>query len=279
MIIKNIEYDFSKLYLMGIVNITPDSFSDGGHFLSEDQAIKQIELLIKDGADFIDIGAESSRPGAEPVSVSEEIKRLAKVLTKYSRYFEVPLSLDTYKAEVADYGLSMGVNIINDISGLKADPNMAQVVKKHSVPVILMHMRGTPKNMQESPKYEDVVNEVFLELKESIDLAKKNEIDKIIIDPGIGFGKNVYHNLTLIKNLDVFKSLGHPLLVGTSRKSFIGHITADNDFERLSGTIASNLLAFQNGANILRVHDIGNIKKAVQVLEAIEQPEEYLEIA
>ncbi|MFC1752074.1 dihydropteroate synthase [Thermoproteota archaeon] len=301
MILNKTVFDFTRPYIMGIINVTPDSFSDGGVYNTPDSALKHIETLINQGADIIDIGAESSRPGAESVSAEEEIKRLGPVLKKYSRYFSTPLSLDTYKAEVAEFGLSYGVDMINDISGLNADESMPAIIKKYDVPVVLMHMSGTPKTMQKAPRYTDVVTEIKNKLQQSINIAQANNITQLIIDPGIGFGKTLQHNLTLINHLDEFQELGFPILIGTSRKSMFAMIMDQNKPkspshqnpgvsetkitasgiqgtvsdspcipQRLGGTIASVILSIQKGANIVRVHDVGPVYEAVRFLQAVE---------
>ena len=254
---------------MGIVNITPDSFSDGGQYLQPDQAMAHIETLIQEGADIIDIGAESSRPGASPLTAEEEISRLKPILTQYKSYFSIPLSVDTTKAEVAAFALDCGATIINDISGFRADPNLPKIVSRYKATVILMHMQGTPQTMQQHPHYESVIDRVKQALSESIQMAISAGIKDIIIDPGIGFGKTLNHNLDILKHLDKFKSLGYPLLIGTSRKSFIGTLTGDAVENRLEGSIASGLFAVLKGAAILRVHDVKAHKKALQVFEAL----------
>ncbi len=256
-------FDFSRTYIMGIVNLTPDSFSDGGQFLNPDKALISIEKMIEDGADIVDIGAESSRPGSLSISAREEIQRLEKVLSAYPRYFSTPLSLDTTKSDVAEFGLSKGVSLINDISGLTADPLMAKIVKKHNAAVVLMHRKG-------DSVYQDVMSEVMNALKLSIQTAIDNGIVSIILDPGIGFGKTLAHNLEILRKLDHFKILGYPLLVGTSRKSFLGALTGkENPLDRLEATISSNVAAVMKGAHFIRVHDVKALKTAIQVVDAI----------
>ncbi len=250
---------------MGILNLTPDSFSDGGQFLDKDVAFKHIEQMIKDGADIIDIGAESSRPGSQSITAEEEIRRLKGVLLDYKKHFSTPLALDTTKADVAEFGLSLGVDLINDISGFRMDPKLSGVVAKYRVPVVLVHMRGTPQTMQQNPAYKDVVSEVMAELAQSIEIAKSHGISDIIIDPGIGFGKTAHHNFTLIHRLKEFQWLKFPILIGTSRKSFLGGDITD----RLEATLASTVLAVYNGAAIVRVHDVNAVKKAVAVVDAM----------
>jgi dihydropteroate synthase len=262
-------FDFSRPYIMGILNLTPDSFSDGGEYLQPQKALKQIEKMITDGADIIDIGAVSTRPGAKEVKLEEEIARLKPILSQYKKQFSVPLSLDTTKAEVAKFGLDMGVDLINDISGLNADEKMGQVAASYNVPVVLMHIKGTPKTMQIKPEYNDVITDILADLKKSISKAKKAGIKKIIIDPGVGFGKTVEHNLEIIKNLKKFSDLGHPVLIGTSRKSFLGSISGNDEHNRLAETIASNVVAYFNGANFFRVHDVKLVKDALKIAQRL----------
>ena len=257
--------------IVGIVNLTPDSFSDGGQLVDVDKALFYTEKLIKDGADIIDVGAESSRPGAEPVSNDEEMKRLEPFLSHYKIRFDTPLSLDTYKSDVAEMGLSYGAQLINDITGLQGDPKMAEVIAKAKATAIVMHMKRTPKTMQVYPTYGDVVEEVRAFLDTSIQIAKDAGIIDVIIDPGIGFGKTVEHNLTLLNHLDRFLSLGCPILIGTSRKSFIGELTGDGVKDRLEGTLVSTLMAVEKGARFVRVHDVLSMKKAMTVYSAIKE--------
>jgi dihydropteroate synthase len=253
---------------MGVVNLTPDSFSDGGQFLSVDAALRHVECLIADGATILDIGAESSRPGADPVSTKEEINRLTPFLVQYRSHFDIPLSLDTSKADVASVGIAHGVRWINDITGL-SDDQMIPVIKKGGVGVIIMHMKGMPKTMQETPHYKDVMKEVYVTLDTHVNACQQAGISEIIIDPGIGFGKTVSHNLQLLKQLKQLKSLKCPILVGTSRKSFIGQITGEGVDNREEGTIASSLYAISQGADIIRVHDVGAMQRALSVWQAI----------
>lgn len=254
---------------MGVLNITPDSFSDGGQFLSVDKALQHAERLIKEGADILDIGAESSRPGSEPVSVEEELSRLTPFLKYYVRHFDTPLSLDTTKADVAALGIDHGVWMINDITGLTGDSRMLDTVANSHVALCLMHMQNQPESMQDSPQYEDVVSEVYHFLKQQTQTAHDAGVKTVVVDPGIGFGKSLDHNLSLLRHLDKFSELG-PVLIGTSRKSFIGAITGEPVSERLEGTLASNLWAYQKGASLFRVHDVVSFKKALQVFQAIE---------
>ncbi len=255
---------------MGIVNLTPDSFSDGGRYRGLDEVLSHIETMIEEGADIIDIGAESSRPGAHPISAKEEILRLSPLLSVFAHHFKVPFSVDTTKSEVADLALSCGAHFINDISAFKKDPGMPAMIAKHGAGVILMHMQGTPETMQQNPLYDNVVASVVSELKKAIDTAQKARITNIVIDPGIGFGKNLEHTMTLLRHLPDLVQLGFPVLVGLSRKSFVGTLLGDPVEERLYGSLASGLYAWMKGAQILRVHDILPYKKCIDTFMALE---------
>jgi len=265
--------DFSKkTYIMGILNITNDSFYDGGKYISVDKAVKHALKMADEGADIIDIGGESTRPGAEPISVDEELKRVIPVIENLSKKLSIPISIDTYKAKVAEEAINAGATIINDISGLRFDPLMPEVAGKYKVPVIVMHIKGTPKDMQKNPQYDALIPEITEYLRGSIVLAKQAGVDEnmIIIDPGIGFGKLLEHNLQIIKNLKEFTQLGKPILIGVSRKSFIGKILNEaSPSERLEGTASSVAISVINGANIIRVHDVGFMSKVVKVADAI----------
>src|SRR3989338_3201619 len=262
-----------KIRLIGIINLTDDSFYDGGKYLSVESAIEHAIQLIEDGADILDFGAESSRPGAVSISAEQELKRLLPVVKAMKQYIAdnhlpVLISVDTYKTVVAEECLKLGANIINDITGL-SDPAMTKIIAKYNATVIIMHMQGTSQTMQHEPKYENVIAEIKLFLAERAMFAKKAGIKQqnIILDPGIGFGKTVEHNLEIIRNLDAFISLDYPILLGTSRKSFIGRITGADVQERLPGTIAMNTIALLKGISYLRVHDIKEHKQVVQLLE------------
>jgi dihydropteroate synthase len=258
---------------MGILNITPDSFSDGGKYFDGKVLIeKVIGDAIKmeiEGADFLDIGGESTRPGAEEISLDEELERVVPVISQLKRHIRIPISIDTYKSRVAEEALKSGAEIVNDISGFKFDNGIAEVTAKYKATCILMHIKGTPKNMQVNPFYEDVVEEVFNYLMESISIAKGYSIQQIITDAGIGFGKTLEHNLALISNLMRFKDLGYPIILGVSRKSFINKIYTAKENERLEGTIAANVIGILNGANIIRVHDVLENKRAVLVVNKL----------
>ncbi|MFC1517055.1 dihydropteroate synthase [Candidatus Margulisiibacteriota bacterium] len=260
-----------KTILMGILNITPDSFSDGGKFLSPQQAIAQANKLLRAGADIIDIGAESSRPGAKAISASEELKRLLPVIRALLKNKKALISIDTTKASVAKKCLELGAHMINDISGLKKDPQMAKVIAKYKVPVIIMHRSGSSKVMQKKTGYKDLVSDILLSLEESIVKAEQAGIarEKIIIDPGIGFGKTTEQNLEIFKRLKEFKSLGLPILIGASRKSVIGNVLNTPVDKRLEGTLALSALAIGQGASILRVHDIKENRQVLKLCNAV----------
>lgn len=271
-LINGIEFDlYNKSYTMGILNITPDSFSDGGNYIETEEAIKRALKIVEEGADIIDIGAESSRPGSAPVSEEEELRRLIPVLEALKDKVKLPISIDTYKAKVAEEAIKRGATIINDIYGFKKDPNMAKVVAETGVYCVLMHMRRDPNNMHENPHYNDVVEEVFEELKESINIAKNAGVrdDKIILDPGIGFAKDFNHNMELLKKLDKFIALGHPLLMGVSRKRFIGAILDAEPNDRLEGSLAVASYIATKVPSILRVHDVKETVKTLKVINSI----------
>lgn len=258
-------------YIMGILNITPDSFSDGGLYLDIKEAIEHARRMAAEGADIIDVGGESSRPGAEPVSLDEELKRVIPVIEALSKKIDIPISIDTYKADVANEAITAGASIINDISGLRFDPMMVKAAADADAPVIIMHMKGAPRDMQRRPAYKDVVKEIIDFFKERISYAIKNGVkkNKIIIDPGIGFGKTVRHNLKIIKRLGEFKSLGVPILLGPSRKSFIGKILDAPPEKRMAGTAAAVAMGIANGADIIRVHDVEEMLDAARITDAI----------
>ncbi len=267
------EFDFlKKTYIMGIVNVTPDSFFDGGRYFNVEQAVERGIRLAEEGADILDIGGESTRPGSEPVSVDDELKRVLPVIEKLSKKVNIPISIDTYKAQVAEEAIKAGAKIINDISGLRFDPDMARIAAKYDVPVVIMHIKGKPKDMQKNPYYVALIPEIIEYLRESIIIAKNSGLDesKIIIDPGIGFGKTPEQNLEIIKNLRDFTLLGKPILIGPSRKSFIGKVLDEPSPEnRLEGTASAVAISVFNGANIIRVHDVAYMKKIVKMADAI----------
>jgi dihydropteroate synthase len=256
-----------RVHLMGILNVTPDSFSDGGQFSTVEAAVARGKQLAAEGADIIDIGGESTRPGAEAVSVEEEKKRVLPVIERLAQETDVPISIDTYKSPVAAAALKSGAVMINDISGLHFDPRLADL----GAPLCLMHIKGTPKDMQENPVYTDLMGEIIDYLAEGLAIAKKAGIlsEQILVDPGIGFGKTVKHNLEILGSLRELKVLGAPILVGPSRKSFIGQVLDRPPGERLEGTAAAVAVAVLNGANVIRVHDVGAMSRVVKMTEAI----------
>ena len=257
---------------MGILNITPDSFSDGGKYLSTSRAIDRAFEMVDNGADILDVGGESTRPGSDFISKDEELQRIVPVIQEIrNQDSEILISIDTYKSDVAEIAIDLGANIVNDISGLTFDQNMSTFLSGRDIPVIIMHINGKPKTMQVNPIYDDLINDINSFFKKQIIFAQSNGIvrDNIILDPGIGFGKTFNHNLTIINNLKDLCSLGHPIMVGTSRKAFIGDILDAPHSERVEGTIASVVASVINGANIVRVHDVKEIKKAIMVTEKI----------
>lgn len=267
------QLDLSKrTFIMGILNVNKDSFSDGGLYDKPEVAIERAFEMKEEGVDIIDIGGESTRPGAKPCSVEEELNRVLPVVKGVIKEdIDLPISIDTYKSEVAKACLDEGAHMINDISGLRFDTKMAEVVAKYKTTVVLMHIKGTPQNMQENPQYECVVSEISDYLRQRIDFAIDAGIDKerIIIDPGIGFGKTVEHNLEILRKLREFKTLGRPILIGTSRKSLIGKILNLPVEERLEGTAATVAVSILNGANIIRVHDVKAMKRVAKMIDAI----------
>jgi dihydropteroate synthase len=257
--------------LMGVINVTPDSFSDGGDYLDPEAAIAHGLHLADEGADLIDIGGESTRPGAEPVPLERELARVIPVIEGLVARTGVPISIDTTKAEVARQAIAAGATFVNDVSALRQDPQMAEVVRAAGVPICLMHMQGTPRTMQDDPRYTDVVGEVAEFLLERARFAEAAGISRglICVDPGIGFGKTIEHNLTLLRDLETLTSLGYPVLVAVSRKRFLGHITGRAEKERTAGTVAANVEAFRRGAWMFRVHDLGPNREALDVAAAI----------
>jgi dihydropteroate synthase len=261
--------------VMGILNVTPDSFSDGGHHFTVKAAVAQAEQMIADGVDVIDIGGESTRPFAEPVALDEELDRVIPVIKALRENHQTPISIDTTKAEVARLALESGANIINDVSSLQHDPAMIELVKTTDVPVIIMHMQGTPGNMQVNPVYSDVVREVIDFFKERLQWLSHEgvDLDRVTIDPGIGFGKKLGHNLSLLKHLDDLHILGRPILLGHSRKRFLGDITGrDTDSRDLTTAVVSALSLSQNIA-MVRVHNVAATVDAIKVARAISEAE------
>ncbi len=265
---KKVTYDLgSRTHIMGILNVTPDSFSDGGKYMNVKEAVAHARVMEREGADFIDVGGQSSRPGSEEVTAEEELNRVIPVIEALNNEIKIPISVDTYRSQVADAALEKGASIVNDISAFNFDPLMPQVVAEHNATAVLMHIKGTPKSMQENPEYSDLIAEILLYFEKAVWKANVAGIDQLIIDPGIGFGKTVEHNLKLIKNMFELKKLDCPVMVGVSRKSVIGKITGAEVNDRLGGTIALNAAAILNNVNILRVHDV---KEAVQTAKIMD---------
>ncbi len=256
---------------MGILNLTPDSFSGDGIHKDTGRALEEAEMIVEEGADIIDIGGESTRPGSLPVSPSEEIERVIPVIRGLAKKIDIPISVDTRKSEVAMAALRNGASIINDITGLEYDAEMKKVVRDHDAKVVLMHIKGAPQTMQENPTYDNLIEEIRDRLLQLIKKAELSGIKKenIIVDPGIGFGKAHKHNLEILNNLSRFKMLGRPILVGPSRKSFIGNILGVEPRDRIFGTAASTAVAIKNGADIIRVHDVKEMKEVAKVADAI----------
>ncbi|MGE5587966.1 MAG: dihydropteroate synthase [Clostridia bacterium] len=260
-----------RTYIMGIVNVTPDSFSDGGQHATTEAAVDHARRLVDEGADIIDIGGESTRPGARPVPLDEEMERIIHVVKRLAADTPVPISVDTYKSEVAEAALEAGAHMVNDISALRLDARLGEVVARAGVPVVLMHMKGLPRDMQENPRYDSVVGEILGFLRDAVARAESCGIprDDIVIDPGIGFGKTVAHNLEILRRLKEFRSLGLPILVGTSRKSVIGKVLNLPVDQRLEGTAATVALAIASGADIVRVHDVRYMVRVARMADAI----------
>jgi len=259
--------------LMGIINVTPDSFSDGGLYRQSHDAVEQARRLIADGADILDIGGESTRPYAEPVSVSEELSRVIPVINEIRRFSDIPISIDTMKAAVAREALLAGATIINDVSALRHDPLMLELVKQTDGQVIIMHMQGTPGNMQDNPTYSDIITEISLFFQERLSLLHSEGVDlnRITIDPGIGFGKKLQHNLSILRHLKKLSSLGQPILLGHSRKRFLGDLTGIDTPDRDLVTAVVSALCQDKGVSIIRVHDISSTRYALQVSQAVAQ--------
>ncbi len=259
---------------MGILNVTPDSFTDGGRFFAKDAAIERGLGMVEDGADIIDIGGESTRPGSDVVGIDEEIRRTIPVIEELVRRTRIPISIDTYKACVAERALGAGASIVNDISGLRFDTGMPKLVARSGIPVIVMHIKGTPKDMQVNPVYEALIPEIIDYLRMSMRIAIDAGVneDRLILDPGIGFGKTFQHNLEILKNLHEFTLLGKPLAVGPSRKAFLGKILNNaTPSERLEGTAAAVAVSIINGADMVRVHDVKEMAKVAKVADAIKR--------
>ena len=270
------ELPLKRPVIMGILNVTPDSFSDGGRFNRVDAAVKRCEEMLNEGAKIIDIGGESTRPGSEPVPVEEELRRVVPVIEEIREQLgsDFFISVDTYKSRVAEEALKAGADIVNDISGFRFDGRMAEVVAQFKCPAVVMHIKGTPKNMQENPYYEDVMGEILDYFQEVFKRAEEKGVEReqLIVDPGIGFGKRLVDNLCILKNLRELKVLGRPILIGASRKSFIGKITGvEVPEERLAGSISAAVIGAMNGASIVRVHDVKETVEALELLSAVEE--------
>ena len=260
-----------RTLIMGILNVTPDSFSDGGRFISPRHAVESAKKMIEDGADIIDIGGESSRPGADPVSADEELERVIPVVQGVADETKAIVSVDTCKAVVADQALQAGADMINDVTALRGDPEIVHLVAQADASIILMHMQGDPRTMQQKPTYTNLIDEISLFLQESIEFAESNGVSprRIIIDPGIGFGKAIQDNLEILRQLNQFRKFGKPMLIGTSRKSFIGEIL-DLPVEcRLEGTAATIAWSIASGVDIVRVHDVKPMKRVALMTDAI----------
>ena len=255
---------------MGILNITPDSFSDGGKFYKKYLAEKQMKSLFEGGANLVDIGGESTRPGSKSISSTVEWKRVEKILKKINK--EKFISLDTRKSDIMEKGIKLGVKLINDVSGLSFDLNSINILKKYKTPFVLQHSQGNPETMQKNPKYKNVVLDIYDFFEEKIKLLRNEGIkhNNIILDPGIGFGKNLKHNITIIKNISIYHSLGLPILLGVSRKKFIKDLSKNNDsFSRVGGTVSANIFAMMQGVQILRVHDVNEINQSIKVFKEL----------
>jgi dihydropteroate synthase len=264
--------------IMGVVNVTPDSFADGGLFFDHDAAVRQALALVAAGADLLDIGGESTRPFSEPIPLEEELRRVLPVIERVRAQIPVPISIDSYKSRVAQAALDAGANIINDISALRFDPDMVPLARDAGVPVILMHMQGTPRDMQSHPHYDDLIGELRAFFQERLEFALAQGLSKelLVLDPGIGFGKTFQHNLEIINNLDAFLDLGCPLLIGPSRKAFLGHLLGGRPpAERDLGTLAALAVAVQRGARLVRVHNADYAKQFFTVLNAIGQTKRH----
>jgi len=273
-ILKWSDYELSlgeRTHIMGVLNVTPDSFSDGGQFLAREEAIRQGLSMAREGADIIDVGGESTRPYAEKISTQEEIDRVIPVIEALHRDLTIPISIDTFKAHVAREALGAGASMLNDITALRFDPDMMSTAAEAGVPVILMHMKGTPADMQKNPNYTNLIPEIIEFLEDAKDRAVRGGIKErmIVLDPGIGFGKNFDHNLEIIRDLAQFRKLGQPILLGSSRKAFLGHILDREPRERDTGTMATIAAGVMNGASIVRVHNVKMALDTVRVIDAI----------
>jgi len=264
--------DLSSPKIMGVLNVTPDSFYDGGVYSNEKKILLQVEKMISDGADIIDIGGFSSKPGAKTISVKEEEKRVIPIIKLINNTFnKIIISVDTFRSEIAEKSLNEGASIINDISGGNLDKNIYQIANKYRVPYIMMHMKGVPANMQANPKYENINYEIIKDFSYKIDLAEKKGVCDIIIDPGFGFGKSIEHNYQILNNIKLYTVLKKPILVGISRKSMIYKLLKTDPSKALNGTTSLNTIALINGANILRVHDVKEAKEVIKLYSFLKE--------
>lgn len=260
-----------RTHVMGVLNVTPDSFYDGGRYFNRDRAVEKVLEMVEEGADIIDVGGESTRPGADPVDVSEEMRRVIPVIERLRGKMRVPISIDTRRSEVAEAAIRAGASIVNDVTGLRFDRKMTEVVAKFGVPVVVMHMKGSPKDMQKNPEYDDLIGEIYEYFDQSIQMALRAGISrgKIVVDPGIGFGKKWEDNFVVLKHLKVFQDLDCPLLVGVSRKSFIGWALDLAEGERLMGTAAAVAASVLQGVHIVRVHDVKEMVQVVRIVDRV----------
>jgi dihydropteroate synthase len=261
---------FARPAIMGVLNVTPDSFSDGGAFLAPEAALAHARAMVAEGADLLDVGGESTRPGADPVGPEEELRRVMPVVEALASEGAIPVSIDTSKAVVARAAAAAGASFVNDVTAFRGDPGMAAAVAEAGADVCLLHMQGEPRTMQENPRYDDVVAEVKAFLEERLAFAVREGIaeERVWLDPGIGFGKTLDHNLELLRRLGEIVALGRPVVIGASRKRFIGTLTGRAELDRAAGTIAANVLAFERGAHMFRVHDVAATRDALAVASA-----------
>jgi len=267
--IKNLRFG-STPKVMGVLNVTPDSFSDGGKYNRTSSAKKHLDYLFKSGANIVDIGGESTRPGSQPISSNVEWKRLKNILKKFNK--KKIISLDTRKSEIMERGIKLGVNLINDVSGLNYDNNSVNILKRYKVPFVLQHSQGNPDTMQKNPKYQNVLLDIYDFFEEKIKFLRKIGIkhNNIILDPGIGFGKNLKHNMTIIKNISIYHSLGLPILLGISKKKYIKELSGENDsMSRVGGTVSASIFVMMQGVQMIRVHDVNEINQSIKVFKEL----------